>query len=74
MKSYPWKQFRKIRVPFYKVPVFSRPGESVVVVAEYEGKVLYLSDIEEGWEIDTLSDDGSIRERGSNQFELVHLM
>jgi hypothetical protein len=66
-------RFQKMRVPFYEVPVSGDPGGSVVVVAECEGKVVYWSDIEEGWELDTL-ENGSIRERGCNQYELVQLM
>ncbi len=67
-------QFQKIRVPPYRAPVATHPGESVIVAAKYEDKILYWSDIEEGWEIDTPRKDGSIRERGCNQFELSHLM
>ncbi|MCC6697114.1 MAG: hypothetical protein IT365_15915 [Candidatus Hydrogenedentes bacterium] len=63
-----------IRVKPYKVPVESDPGETVVVVAEYRGAVLYWSDIEEGWEFEPLSPQGAISQRGSNQYLLAHVM
>ena len=58
----------------YEVPVESHPGETVVVVAEYRGEVLYWSDIEEGWELEPLSPQGGIAQRGSNQYLLAHVM
>ena len=67
-------RFESIRVTPRKVPVTSLPGEHVYVVAEYEGKVLYWSDVEEGWELEALNSSGGITERGCSQFELTYIM
>jgi hypothetical protein len=67
-------QFQKMKTPFRKVPVASHPGETVIAVAKYEDKVIYWSDVEEGWELDSLTENGGIWERGSNQYELSHIM
>ncbi|MEM9566781.1 MAG: hypothetical protein AAF974_00600 [Cyanobacteria bacterium P01_E01_bin.34] len=56
------------------VPVSKYPGESVFVVAEYEGQILYYSDVEDGWELELQATNGGIEDRGCNQFELSHLM
>lgn len=66
--------FETIRVPLHKVPVASDPGEFVVVVAQHNGRVLYWSDIEEGWDLSPLTTDGAIQHRGANQYELSHVM
>ncbi|MCC6491347.1 MAG: hypothetical protein IT364_27905 [Candidatus Hydrogenedentes bacterium] len=63
-----------MRVKPYEVPVESNPGETVVVVAEYRGEVLYWSDIAEGWEFEPLSPRAGIAQRGSNQYLLAHIM
>lgn len=67
-------RFETMRVPFRKVPVDTHPGATVVVVAEHDGKILYYSDVEEGWEIEPPTASGGISERGCNQFELTHIM
>lgn len=67
-------QFEAIRVPPRRVFVVSDPGEFVYVVAENQGKVLYYSDVEDGWGLGFLNSGGGISERGCNQFELTHLM
>ena len=54
------------------VPVESHAGDSVVVVGEIDGKVLYWSDIEVGWELDQLTPRFGIAERGSTQYTLSH--
>lgn len=66
--------FDALRVPLRIVPVVAHPGESVVVVAEHEGKLLYWSDIEAGWELQFPTSEGGIEDRGRNQFALSHLM
>ena len=66
--------FDSIKIEARVVPVESSHGETVVVVAECEGRVLYWSDIEEGWELASLTERGGIPARGSNQFELSHIM
>ena len=53
-----------------KVPVADSPSEHVVAVASFGARLLYWSDIEEGWEIEALDERGRISTRGSNQFEL----
>jgi hypothetical protein len=60
-------------VPFRTVSVDAYPGETVVVVAEHEGKILYYSDIEDGWELDAPTASGAIANRGASQFELQHI-
>ena len=67
-------RFNAIRVMPRRIPVASDPGEYVYVVAEYQGKVLYYSDVEDGWEIEAPSDSGGITARGCSQFELSHIM
>lgn len=67
-------RFEPLRVTPRRVGVTSAPGEYVYVVAEYQGKVLYWSDIEEGWELEALDSSGGIAQRGCNQFELKHIV
>ncbi len=67
-------RFRAMVVPMYAIPVGTDPHESVFVVAEHAGKVLYYSDIEEGWELEALNGNGGIDYRGCSQFELSNLM
>jgi hypothetical protein len=55
------------------VPVESHAGDNVVVVGEIDGKVLYWSDIEDGWELDQLTPSLGIAGRGSNQYTLSHI-
>ena len=68
------RRFLPMRVPARRVSVSSAPYGSVVVVAEHEGKVLYWSDIEEGWELEAPTAEGGIAMRGYNQFELSHIL
>ena len=56
------------------VPVAAYPGERVWVVAEHQGRILYYSDIEQGWAIERPDGAGGIADRDCNQFELPHLM
>jgi hypothetical protein len=67
------RRFEAIRVPTRRIAVTGAPGEHVFVVAEYQGKVLYYSDEEDGWELEPLNGSGGITERGYSQFELSHL-
>jgi hypothetical protein len=66
--------FEKIRIQPIQLPVLCYPGEAVWAVAEHQGRYLYWSDIEEGWELDVLQPGGGIRDRGCSQFELHHIM
>src|SRR5262245_28388810 len=68
------RRFQAMRVQPHPVPVASRPGETVVVVAEHAGQLLYYSDVEHGWELESPNEHGSIDTRGANQFTLSHLM
>jgi hypothetical protein len=63
----------KALVPARRILVADSPGESVVAVASIQGKLLYWSDTEDGWELDSLSADGSINSRGCSQLELGHI-
>ncbi len=67
-------QFEAIRISPRLVAVDNEPGAFVYVVAEHQGKILYWSDVEEGWEIEQPTRHGGIATRGCNQFELSHLM
>ena len=50
------------------------PGEFVVAVAVLDGKLLYWSDLEEGWELEAPDGRGNIPSRGCNQYELRHVL
>jgi hypothetical protein len=56
------------------VGVSDSPGEFVVAVAVLDEKLLYWSDIEEGWELEVPDGRGNIASRGCNQFELQHVL
>ncbi len=56
------------------VGVSGPPGGFVVAVAVLDEKLLYWSDIEEGWEIEAPDGRGNITSRGCNQFELRHVL
>ncbi|WP_457279013.1 hypothetical protein [Polaromonas sp. P5_D5] len=57
-----------------ELSVADSPGEYVVAVAAFGDKLLYWSDVEEGWELERPDDEGGIASRGCNQFELTHVM
>jgi hypothetical protein len=57
-----------------QVPVDDMPGETVVVVAEIDQRILYFSDVDDGWELECPSETGGIGSRGCNQYELSHVM
>jgi hypothetical protein len=68
------RQFENIRTTPRRVYISSAPEEFVYIVAEHQGKILYYSDIEEGWELEIPNVYGGIDARGCNQFELTHIM
>jgi hypothetical protein len=57
-----------------KLSIENSPGEFVVAVATFNGKLLYWSDIEEGWELETPNSNGCIPTRGTSQFSLEHVL
>ena len=63
----------KTLIPPRRIAVKDCPGESVVAVASVAGKLLYWSDIEEGWELEEPNSGGGIESRGCSQFELAHI-
>lgn len=66
-------RFEAIKVAPRLVPVLDSPGEYVYVVAEHEGKMIYWSDVEDGWEFIESNEAGGIDGRGCGQFELSHI-
>jgi hypothetical protein len=56
------------------VVVNDSPQGFIVAVAVLDGKLLYWSDIEEGWELETPGNRGNIASRGCNQYELRHVL
>lgn len=64
----------QMRIQPRQIPVVRFPGEAVWAVAQHEGRFLYWSDIEDGWELEAFEPDGGIQDRGCNQFELHHIM
>ena len=67
--------FEKYCVPPYKVPIHRLDGvEEVYVVAKFPFGVLYYEDVEEGFEVDLIGEDGAIPKQGCNQYELKHVL
>lgn len=69
------EHFEAHRVEFYRVPI-RRLGklESVFVVATFDDAVLYYEDVEEGFELASLDENGAIASQGCNQFELCQIL
>lgn len=63
--------FEAHRVPPFQIPIrrFGRI-EDVFAVARFGARVLYYEDVEEGFELSTPDEHGTIPEQGCNQFEL----
>ena len=69
------RRFGELRVSLRRVPIAgSDPPEFVFVVAEVGDRVIYYEDVEEGFEVSSINDNGEIPERGCNQLELTHVM
>lgn len=66
-------RFEGIKVTLRRVPVLDSPDEYVYVVAQHEGKIIYWSDVEDGWEFAEPNEAGGIDCRGCGQFELTHI-
>lgn len=64
----------RARIAPRELSVADSPGEYVVAIASFGDKLLYWSDVEEGWELERPDDEGGIVSRGCNQFELTHVM
>lgn len=67
--------FHSICVPFRAVPIkrFDQT-ESVFVVAQHKGVVVYYEDVEEGFNLSALAADGSIATPGYEQWRLQHAL
>jgi hypothetical protein len=67
--------FNKIRVPLESVKI-ERWGnsESVFVVAKAGAAIIFYEDIEEGFEISELNEQGAISDYRANQFTLQHVI
>ena len=67
--------FAKVRVPLRAVPI-TRFGEieSVYVAAERDGMVIYYEDVEEGFNLSRLGDDGGIANPGWEQWDLCQAL
>lgn len=69
------KLFEIHRVQPYQVPIHRFGNtESVFAVAQFSEGLLYYEDIEEGFELAALGEDGAIQEPGCNQYELTHVL
>ena len=58
----------------HAVSVSESPNGFVIAVAVFDGKLLYWSDVEEGWELEAPDETGNIASRGCNQFDLSHVL
>jgi hypothetical protein len=67
--------FAKHRVPFFQVAIH-RFGqlESVYVVARFGKRVLYYEDVEDGFALTELDNNGEIAEQDCGQWELSHVL
>lgn len=67
--------FARFRVPFYQVPIHRFGNhESVWVVAKLPSGLLYYEDVEEGFELGVLDEDGELQDHGCNQYDLSHIL
>lgn len=67
--------FAAYRVPFYPVPLHRFGGrEEALVVAVLPQGLLYFEDVEEGFEIGVLGEDGALPDQGCGQFEITHIL
>lgn len=67
-------RFESMRVPARFAPLDSVAGEYVYVVAEYRGKVLYYSDVDNGWGMDIPDANGRITDHAGELLRLPQLM
>jgi hypothetical protein len=66
--------FEAIRIPIRQVAIADDSGHSVYVVAEYNDRVVYWEDVEEGWNATHLNWAGRIPSRGYEQDDLRALV
>jgi hypothetical protein len=64
----------RARIAPRKILVADDPGAFVIAVANLDDKLLYWSEIEEGWELKLPNEAGSITSRGNNQYDLSHVL
>lgn len=67
-------RFDTMRVPMRFVPITTVAGEYLYVVAEYEGRAVYYSDLDEGWGIARPDADGAIPDHQGDLFRLDQIM
>ncbi|MGE8492184.1 hypothetical protein [Comamonas sp. JNW] len=67
--------FTGCRQPFYPVPIH-RLGqlEQVLVVAHLPHGLLYFEDVEDGFEVGELQQDGALHPHSCDQLELRHVL
>jgi hypothetical protein len=69
------RRFRLHSVEPYRAAILRYGNlESVVVIARRDDKVIYWEDVEEGFNVSPISDDGRILEHWCNQDELRHAL
>lgn len=67
--------FARFRIPFYQVPIHRFGNiERVWVVAKLPAGLLYYEDVEEGFELGGLDEDGALQDHGCNQYQLSHVI
>lgn len=67
-------RFEAMRVSPRPVPVQYSPAEYVYIIAEYQGRLLYYSDLEKGWGIDTPDELGNIHDHAGDLCQLAQVM
>jgi hypothetical protein len=67
--------FASQRVPFFQAPIH-RAGtvEAVFVIARYGAHVIYYEDVEGGFAVDALDDNGEILIQNCDQFDLRQVL
>ena len=67
--------FASFRVPFYFVPIHRLGAlERVLVVAHLPSGLLYFEDVEDGFEVGNLNEDGALHPQTCDQLDLTHAL